>query len=885
MMTANETRDSFLQFFKERGHEIVPSAPLIPRNDPTLLFTNAGMNQFKDVFLGAGSRAYTRAADTQKCIRVHGKHNDLDEVGYSRSHHTFFEMLGNWSFGDYFKKEAILWAWELLTEVWSLPKERLYATVFAGDEEDGVPPDNEAADLWTAVTDISENRIMRLGKKDNFWEMGDTGPCGPCSEILIDLNPEPVNPQEFDPEGDGVVEIWNLVFIQFNRKADGSLDPLPAQHVDTGMGFERLCAILQKKPSNYETDLFAPLIERVSELSGHAYDSGKDGAPMRVIADHARMLTFAVADGALPSNDGRGYVLRRVLRRAARYGRSLGMEEPFIHRLTPVLAEMMGGEFPEIAERQTHIERVIRAEEESFGRTLDRGIERFEEAAQKSEADGAKTLSGDDAFKLYDTYGFPLDLTQLMAAERGMSVDTDAFNERMSEQRARARASQKFTVDPNAAAVWQTVSEGEESLFVGYDSLEAEARIRRIRLMENASEGGGPVVQLTLDKTPFYAEAGGQVGDRGILNVDGETVKVLDTQRGGDGSIAHTVDRLPENPDGAVLAQADVDWRRSVSRAHSATHLLHAGLRKVLGDHVSQAGSLVAPDRVRFDISHYEAVSADSLREVEAFVNEHALKNYPVETALMNLDAAREAGALALFGEKYDETARTVRMGEVSFELCGGCHVGATAEVGLFKILREQSVAAGVRRVEASAGETAYRQAVAAEALLNAAADAVGARQRSEIVQRIEKAVEKTERLEREMAELRRQSALGNVEEIVSAAQDVGGVKVASGVAPVEDRDALRQLMEAALKRLGDRSVVVLGAEADGKPIFVAGASKTAVEQDGIHAGALIKEVAAVAKGGGGGRPDMAQAGGRDLSKLEEAVEHARKAAARQLSK
>ena len=709
--------------------------------------------------------------------------------------------------------------------------------------------------------------------------MGETGPCGPCSEILIDLNEQPLGPEKFHPDAEGVVEIWNLVFIQFNRKADGSLEPLPANHVDTGMGFERLCAILQGKSSNYETDIFAPLIQRIEELSGKTYDPGEDGAPMRVIADHARMLAFAVADGALPSNEGRGYVLRRVLRRAARYGRSLEMDEPFLNRLAPVLAETMGAQFPEIRERQTHIERVVRAEEESFGRTLDRGIERFEEAAQRS---GETTLPGDDAFKLYDTYGFPLDLTQLMAAERGMTVDTERFDRLMAEQRERARAAQKFAVDPNAAAVWQTVSEGEHSLFTGYDSLEEEARIRRVRILD-PGENEAPLCQLVLDKTPFYPEAGGQVGDRGAIAVGGEELKTLDTQREEDGSIVHTVERLPKNLDGPVLAQADPAWRRAAERAHTATHLLHAGLRELLGDHVSQAGSLVAPDRVRFDITHYEAVSRSALNELEALVNERAMENHPVETRLMDLDEARKAGALALFGEKYDQTARTVRMGEVSFELCGGCHADSTAEIGLFKIQREQSVAAGVRRVEASTGMSAYQAAAQTEALLEEAAQAAGARRRSEIPERIAKALETAAQLERELETRRRQAALEGADAIAAGAKETLGVRVAASVVPGADRDSLRQLAEAALKRLG-RGVAVLGAESDGKPIFAAAASKEAVEKDGLHAGNIVKQVAAIAQGGGGGRPDLAQAGGRDLSKLEEAVAAAPEIVARFLS-
>ena len=884
MKSAREIRDGYLEYFRELEHAVVPSASTVPRNDPTLLFTNAGMNQFKDVFLGTGTRPYVRAADTQKCVRVDGKHNDLEEVGYSKSHHTFFEMLGNWSFGDYFKREAISWAWGLLTDVWGLPKDRLYATVFEGDEADGVPGDGEAADLWAEVTDIDPSHILPFSKKDNFWEMGETGPCGPCSEIHIDMTPDGDGGGHVNGDHPDVIEIWNLVFIQFNRLADASLQPLPAKHVDTGMGFERVCAIMQGKTSNYETDLFTPLLERLSELSGKSYADGDEEQvriPMQVISDHARMLTFTIGDGALPGNEGRGYVLRRILRRAVRYGRMLGFDEPFLHRLSPVLVDTMGYIFPEIVERQEHIERVIRAEEEAFGRTLDRGLEVFEEVAAGLSKDNGSQFPGDEAFKLYDTFGFPLDLTQLISSERGLDVDTARFDVLMTEQRERARSAQRFAVDLAAVAQWQEVSEGSHSFFTGYESLGEEASIRRVRVLDGGE--GAQAYHIVLDRTPFYGESGGQVGDRGTLTVGDEELAVEDTLKEEDDSIVHVVDRLPADLSAAVVARVDEARRNGTLRAHSATHLLHAGLRKYLGTHVTQAGSLVAPDRVRFDVTHYEGITDEILADVEAFVNEHVLASHAVETNRMGLEEARERGAIALFGEKYGDRVRTVVMGDTSMELCGGTHVSNSSRVGPFKILREQSIASGVRRIDAVTGLAAYAHYSESERLVEAVADVVGARRREDIVTRAEHAVAEARRLEGEAATLRAEAALADVDDYLSLARDVEGAKVLATIVEDIGRDELRELGEALRSKLGS-GVVVLGAAVEGRPALVVAVTPDLVEGSGVRAGDIVKEVAAIAGGGGGGRPDFAQAGGGDIGKLEAAIDAVADIVGRRLS-
>ena len=742
-------RQDFLDFFRERGHEIVPSAPLVPHDDPTLLFINAGMNPFKDVFLGEGTRPYTRVADTQKCLRVSGKHNDLEEVGVDTYHHTFFEMLGNWSFGDYFKREAIRWAWELLVERWGLEPDRLYVTVHEGDDALGLSADTEAAELWKSETGVAPEHILFQGSKDNFWMMGDTGPCGPCSEIHVDLRPDDERAKvdgaslvnRDDPR---VMEIWNLVFIQYNAlvkgegervKGEGTtvLQPLAAKHVDTGMGFERICAVLQGKSSNYDTDLFTPLFAALTGLGAPKYDEAdeKQRIAMRVVADHVRTLAFAIADGASPSNTGRGYVIRRILRRAVRFGyQALGFREPFLYKLVEPLKEKMGGPFPELAERQATIERTIRAEEEGFLRTLGIGLEIFNTVVfsirhqiqqnEQIEDDGTSgvpigrddilqkayggnsfeeymanvndfsskasqgIIPGKIAFLLHDTYGFPADLTALMAREEGLTVDEVGFSREMEKQRERARAAGTFGVDHSKVGAWEIVSEGEHSAFVGYDTTETtDARIRRMR---SFGEGENERHEIVLDRTPFYAESGGQIGDTGTLSVGDDELRVLDTQRLDDGSIAHVVDRLPSDPGAAVTATVTASTRRETRKHHTATHLLHAALRETLGEHVQQKGSLVAPDRLRFDFSHFERVTPEEQRRIERRVN--ALIQQNVEACIepnVPIAEAKQRGAMALFGEKYGETVRVVTFGE-SVELCGGTHVGATGEIGLFHV-------------------------------------------------------------------------------------------------------------------------------------------------------------------------------------------------------
>ncbi|HHJ52038.1 MAG TPA: alanine--tRNA ligase, partial [Caldithrix abyssi] len=741
-MTSKEIRQQFIDFFKERGHTFVPSAPVIPHDDPTLLFTNAGMNQFKDIFLEKGSRAYKRAVNSQKCIRVSGKHNDLEEVGHDTYHHTFFEMLGNWSFGDYYKKEAIQWAWELLTEVWKLPKDKLYATVYKTDDE--------AAELWREVTDIGRDRILRFGEKDNFWEMGETGPCGPCSEVHIDLGPDHCDKQGQEHvcgvNGDcgRYIELWNLVFIQYNRDEKGELHPLPKKHVDTGAGFERLVAVLQGKHSNYETDLFRPLLDYTAELVGIDYDTAPEKAAFHVIADHVRMLTFSIADGGLPSNEGRGYVMRRILRRAARYGRKLNMREPFIYKIVPKVCEIMGDAYPEIVQRMEHVQAVIRAEEEHFNRTLDRGLEIFDKIKAELRAKKQIVVPGKDVFKLYDTYGFPVDLTRILAEEEGLTIDQKGFEKEMRAQQERARAASRFEAQAIDSDKWVVLNEGEDSQFLGYDELAIETHIMRYLITENE-------IRLILRETPFYAESGGQVGDRGVISGEGFELQVFDTQKDGD-HIVHFC-RYRENfkpKTDKVLAAVTTSLRRDTAKNHTATHLLHAALRKVLGEHVTQAGSLVEPDRLRFDFTHYEKIGDEDLLRIETIVNDKIQQDVPLEIAQEKYDEARKKGAMALFGEKYGDVVRTVKIADFSLELCGGTHVRRTGEIGAFIIVSESSVASGVRRIEALTGPKAivYMQQLRARqrelsALLNVS--------ENELVQRAAQLLEEKRRLEKQL--------------------------------------------------------------------------------------------------------------------------------------
>ncbi len=860
-MTSREIREEFLRFFEARGHRRVHSAPVVPKDDPTLFFTNAGMNQFKDVFLGLGKRDYTRAVDTQKCIRVAGKHNDLEEVGVSPWHHTFLEMLGNWSFGDYFKREAIEWAWELLTEEWGLEKERLWATVFAGDQELGLEADDEAEGLWAQCTDLPAERVLRCGAKDNFWEMGETGPCGPCSELHYYIGDDPsaqvrsAGQQGIEAGAGGYVESWNLVFIQFNREQGGRLQPLPAKHVDTGMGFERICSILQGKSSNYQTDVFRPLIDRVAQLSGREY-SGEDAVAMQVIADHVRALTFAIADGAIPSNEGAGYVLRRLLRRAARYGRGLGQQDPFIYKLPATVADQMGAAFPEVVEKCSHVSLVIRAEEESFGTTLDRGLEIFERISQKGDIDG------EDAFRLHDTYGFPLDLTQLMARERGLKVDVDGFGEHLEAQRQRARSGDRFKA---VEGVGDAIA-GEHSRVDGYSELETTARI-----VLAESDGDG-TVRLFLDRTPFYAEAGGQVGDRGKIVGDGFCVEVKSAVRA-RGGIAH-VGRLSEGAGaelvGEVKAQVEASSRLAVARNHTATHLLHEALRRTLGDHVDQMGSLVTPDRLRFDFSHFAAVRPEQLAEIEAMVSERIRADLEVTAFEEDVDAAKQMGARALFGEKYDQRVRVVRIADFSLELCGGIHVSSTGQIGAFDLVSEAGIAAGTRRAEALTGEGATRAARRHRDLVSHMGQLLNAAP-EDLPDRVSALLAGNRELERNLVETRRQSAGQDAAELARAAVEVAGIKVMASRVEVADVAALRDLADGVRQHLGS-GAGVLGTVLKGKISFIDVVTDDLIQGRVIKAGDVVREVAKLAGGSGGGKAHLAQAGGRDPAKLDGAL-------------
>ncbi|MCY3790793.1 MAG: alanine--tRNA ligase [Gemmatimonadetes bacterium] len=909
-MKSREIREAFLRFFEGKDHVRVPSAPVVPQDDPTLYFTNAGMNQFKDVFLGLGRRDYTRAVDTQKVMRVSGKHNDLDEVGYSPWHHTFFEMLGNWSFGDYFKKEAIEWGWELITEHFGLEKERLWATVFVGD--DAVEADAEAEGFWYECTDLLPGRVVRLPAKENFWEMGETGPCGPCSEIHYYLGDDLAAQDRrmlIDDTGD-LVEIWNLVFIQYNREKNGALQPLPEKHVDTGMGFERMCSLLQGVESNYETDVFQPLIGRIAELTGKEY-GGEHRIPMQVIADHVRSLSFTMADGAMPSNEGRGYVLRRILRRAARYARQLDQHDPFIHQLVDTLGETMGHVFPEVAARKDHIARVIYYEEESFGKTLDRGLDIFARFAAKGQ------ITGGDAFQLYDTYGFPLDLTELMAREQGIPlVEREEFDHELEAQRQRSRLVAEGTAiaakrtearyqvtkvvaevaaevakrDGSEAAVegaarieeslqrTKVVAEaaarasaehGDHSRFVGYDELEVEAWV----VEADGDEDGS--AWFMLNKTPFYAEAGGQVGDRGQIEGEGFVVEVETAKKEYGGIIHHG--RLVEGEiaalRGRVNAQVNRQARMAAERNHTATHLLHESLRRTLGDHVGQMGSLVAPDRLRFDFSHFAAIDPEQLREIEERVNEQIRADLEVSAFQEELEKAKAMGAQALFGEKYEDQVRVVRIGDFSLELCGGTHVRSTGEIGAFDLLSESGIAAGVRRSEALTGEGAERVArqrrqVLAElgTRLNAAPE--------ELADKIEALLGRNRQLERTLDELRRRVAALETSDLSNGAREVAGVRVVARRTEAEDVPSLRAMADGLRESLGS-GVGVLGADIGGKVSFIAVVTDDLIKGRGLKAGDIVRGVAQLAGGSGGGKPHLAQAGGRDPGKLDEALEQA----------
>ncbi|OQA24307.1 MAG: Alanine--tRNA ligase [Verrucomicrobia bacterium ADurb.Bin345] len=865
MMTASEIRQSFLDFFRARGHEIVPSSPVVLPSDPTLLFANAGMNQFKEIFLGSRESAYRRVADTQKCIRVSGKHNDLEEVGHDTYHHTFFEMLGNWSFGDYYKREAITWAWELLTEVWKLPKDRLWATVYKNDDE--------AERLWKEITDINPAHVLRFGEKDNFWEMGETGPCGPCSEIHIDRTAAGCTPDQVNAGTPDVIELWNLVFIQYNRRGDGSLEELPNKHVDTGMGFERIVSVLQGKPSNYDTDVFVPLLEALQKMSGMEYE-GDAAVAMRVVADHVRTLSFAIADGVLPSNEGRGYVLRRLLRRAVRYGRKIGLTRPFIHELVPVLEKVMGRAFPEIGKHRSEIVRAIRAEEESFAQTLDRGISLFEETVEALASRNEARFPGEEAFKLYDTYGFPIDLTVLMASEKGLTVDQKRFAELMEGQRERARGARKDAAHARESDIVSgLIARGMKTGFTGYETLEDKGSVLLLLSEEGEKDalGEGDAGEVMLDKTPFYAESGGQIGDKGMLRGPAGEFEVWDTQRPAEGLVLHigkvVKGRLSKGD--AVTAIVDAERRARTARHHTGTHLLQFALREVVSPTIKQAGSYVAPERLRFDFSYFEAVSPELLERVERRANELVVANLPVSTYSMPLKDVQGSGIIAMFDEKYGDVVRVVDVKGHSRELCGGTHVHATGDIGLFKIVSESSVAAGVRRIEAVCGIPAYERMRHEHDLLRKLAHRLSAAP-EEVYDRLETLMECNRKLEKTLKQQATQSAMGQVDALLAQAVDVGGVKLVAADVGEHELEVIRNMTDALRDKLGP-GVIVLGGHSAGKASFVANVSEDWVKK-GVHAGKLIGQVAKLAGGGGGGQPQRAQAGGKDPSKVGDAI-------------
>ena len=883
-MTSDEIRASFLEYFRKNGHAVVPSASLIPADDPTLLFTNAGMNQFKDVFLGIGQREYTRAVDTQKCLRVSGKHNDLEEVGYSPSHHTFFEMLGNWSFGDYYKQEAIAFAWELVTELWQIPKELLWATVYLEDDE--------AEKFWLQETDIPLSRIRRCDK-DNFWEMGETGPCGPCSELFVDMGveayPETANDPNTGPNiSDRFREIWNLVFIQYNRNESGALEPLPATHVDTGMGFERITSILQGVDSNYKTDLFTPLLSTIADMTDTAYFDDERGLPHRVIADHIRCLTFAIGDGVMPSNEGRGYVIRRILRRAVLYGKKLEMNEAFIYRLVDNVIELLGDVFPDVLPRSEFITRTIQGEENRFHQTIERGLELLDQSFDTLTTENNTQLDGKRAFELHDTFGFPLDLTQMLARERGFTVDDAGFADSMEAQRARGRAvweARGGTKDEEISIYAEVLKEHGETEFVGYTQNNIEAEI--VALIADAESVGsaqqGDEVFVLLNRTPFYGESGGQVGDIGTLESQDAKLAVQDTLKPSTDLVAHKCKVIEGEitPYTAVQAQIDTEHRNAVAVSHTATHLLHSGLRQILGTHVGQAGSLVEAGRLRFDFSHYEAVSSEQLRDIEEFVNGKIRGNDALSISEIPLDAAKEKGALAFFGDKYGDIVRVVQAGAYSVELCGGTHVQATGELGFVKLMSESSIAAGVRRVEALTGTTAVTTVQEDTALLTNVANLLKT-PKATLPERIERLLQEQRDLEQQLQQLKSQHALANVSTLVEGATLVEDVRVVASLVADTDRNGLRRLVDELKTRL-ESGVVALAAVAGNEVAFVVGVTPDLVKDRGLNSGKIVSELTQLADGRGGGRPELAQGGGKNPSKANAAIAAASEIVGQQL--
>lgn len=867
-MTASEIRESFLRFFETKGHKIVPSAPMVIKDDPTLMFTNAGMNQFKDVFLGNAERKYPRVANSQKCLRVSGKHNDLEEVGHDTYHHTMFEMLGNWSFGDYFKLEAIDWAWEYLTDVLKLNKDDLYASVFEGDKEDGIERDVEAWEAWKKH--LPENRIVNGNKRDNFWEMGDTGPCGPCSEIHIDLR-DPAEKakipgeQLINKDHPEVIEVWNLVFIQYNRRSDGSLQQLPHKHIDTGMGFERLCRAVQGKKSNYDTDVFQPIINQISNLSGIKYGSNEQAdIAMRVVADHIRTISFAITDGQLPSNNKAGYVIRRILRRAVRYAYTfLNLKEPFMSKLLPSLISSMNGAYPELTERKDLIEKVVHEEEESFLRTLATGISMLDKIIQETKAQNYNVVAGKVAFELYDTFGFPLDLTELILKENNLVVDRKEFEVEMEAQKNRARNASAVETDD-----WVELLEDDHEEFIGYDFLEADVQLVKYRKVKSKNKES---YQLVFNITPFYAEGGGQVGDTGYIEANGERVAILDTKRENN-LIVHITSSLPSDTSATFHAVVDVEKRKMTANHHTATHLMHKALREVLGDHIEQKGSLVHPEYLRFDFSHFQKVTDEELRAVEKLVNRDIRQNHPLdEHRDLPISKAKEMGAIALFGEKYGDVVRAIRYGS-SIELCGGTHVKATGEIGFFKILSESSVAAGVRRIEAVVAESA-------ENFINGQTDLFKElgrmfKNKADVRKNVEQLLTENSSLSKQLEGLVQSMVQMEKRSLLDGAEKVDDVLVIAA----EVRPALVKNIKDVAYQLRTESdacvAVVLAAKEGDKAQMVVALSDSLIEKS-LNAVEIIRAVSAEIKGGGGGQPFMATAGGKNPEGISAALSKA----------
>ncbi len=869
-MKANELRKLFLDYYAAKGHTIVPSSALVPRNDPTLLYTNAGMVQFKGVFLGEETRSYNRAVTAQKCVRAGGKHNDLENVGHTARHHTFFEMLGNFSFGDYFKKEAIEFAWEFLTTVVKLPAEKLWVTVYKDDDE--------AFELWRTVVGIPADRIVRLGEKDNFWSMGDTGPCGPCSEILIDQGAGMSCGKPGCAVGcdcDRYLELWNLVFMQYNRDETGKLTPLPKPSIDTGMGLERLSAVCQKVKSNFETDLFQPIIREIAALAGVPYHKDQQtDISYQVCADHLRAMTFLISDGVLPSNEGRGYVLRRILRRASRYGRLIGIVKPFLYKLTGVVVDEMRDAYPELVDSREHVAKVVLLEEERFATTLESGLALLNEAVDKLKATGKVMVPGDVLFKLYDTFGFPLDLVTDMARDMHLELDEEGYRRAMQEQRDKARAAWAGSGEEKIKLVYkEAAASAPKTVFTGYDALEGSAQIVAMikgdKIVTEAREGDD--VELILDQTPFYAESGGQIGDRGEVLGEASKFQIMDTVRPVEGLIVHKgkVKKGTFKTGNAVLAKVDIEERAATARHHTVTHILHATLRSVLGDHVKQAGSLVSPERLRFDFTHYTSLTARERDRIEELINERVLENHPVETKIMDIDQAVAAGAMALFDEKYGDKVRVVSVRDVSKELCGGTHTRASGDIGVFKIISEMGIAAGVRRIEAVAGKRAYQVFKREEQDLQEIAQLLKTTE-LDVVPRVEKLVAQIKGMEKELDQFKHKLQSSQAGDVIAEARTVNNVRVLVKRTDNMDARDLRDFGDKLRDKLGT-GVLALGSVKDEKVNMIVMVSRDLTSR--FHAGNIIREIAPILGGTGGGKPDMAQSGGKDPGKLDAALE------------